>query len=356
MADVTETLDIRVPILQAPMAGGLTPPELVAAVTRAGALGSFGVMGMTPERIREDVARAVELAEGPVAVNVQLATPEARGDAAAMHEFLAPFRRELGLPPVPEPGEPATAAPDPLDLARAGLEGGATVLSGALGDPAPLAALARDAGVPLISMVATAAEAREHEAAGADVIVAQGAEAGGHRTNAPPEPEEPPLVGTFALVPAVVDAVGVPVLAAGGVSDGRGVAAALALGAQGAALGTRFLLAEESSASPAYREALLALEDRGTVVTDQVTGRPARWVRNRLVDALAGEAPPHLGWQSQRAAVRDIWVAAAQAGEPELLPMLAGQAAALGGRVMPAGEIVAEVWGDAQRILRDLAG
>ena len=355
MGSILETLGIRVPVLQAPMAGGFTTPELAAAVARAGGLGSLGIMGMSADAVRADVSRARELGGGPLAVNVLLAPLESRGDAAAMHAFLAPFREELGLAPATEPGRPPAPAPDPLELARAGLEAGATVLSGALGDPAPLAELARDAGVPLVSMAASVEEAREHEAAGVDVIVAQGAEAGGHRATFAVGPEGPPLVGTFALVPQVVDAVGVPVAAAGGVSDGRGLAAALALGAQAAAIGTRFLLASESGASAAYRQSLLDLRDAGTIVTDQVTGRPARWIRNRFVEALATEAPENLGWQTQRGAVREIWMAAARAGEADLLPMLAGQASALGGRVMPAEEIVAEMWQDARRILRDLA-
>jgi nitronate monooxygenase len=169
------------------------------------------------------------------------------------------------------------------------------------------------------------------------------------------EPEGPPLVGTFALVPQLVDAVDVPVVAAGGVTDGRGLAAALALGATGVSLGTRFLLAEESGAPPVYRERLLALRETDTVVSDAVTGRPARWIRNRLVDALAGDGPEHLGWGTQRAAVMDIWTAAAKAGEGELVPMLAGQAASLAGRVMPAEEIVTEVVEGAERVLAGLA-
>jgi nitronate monooxygenase len=349
-----DALGIRVPVLLAPMAGGFTTPELVAAVTRAGGLGVFGAMGKTADALRADVARALELAGPPVGVNVQLAPPESGADARAMHAFLAPFRRELGLPPEPE--APSGPPPDPpLALVQAGLEAGATVVSSALGDPSPLVPLAREAGAPLLSMAATVEEARAHAAAGADVIVAQGAEAGGHRTTFDVGPEGPPLVGTFALVPQVVDAVDVPVVAAGGVADGRGLAAALALGAAGASLGTRFLLAEESGAPPVYRERLLALRDTDTVISDAVTGRPARWIRNRLVGALSGgDAPEHLGWGAQRAAVMDIWTAAARAGEGELVPMLAGQAAGLAGSVRPAGEIVADVVADAERVLAEL--
>jgi nitronate monooxygenase len=349
-----DTLGIRVPVVLAPMAGGLNTPELVAAVTRAGGLGSFGVMGMTADAVRESVRRALDLAGPPVAVNVLLAPPEPRGDPAAMQSFLAPFRERLGLPAESEV-PPRPAGDPPLELMAAGLEAGATVVSGALGDPSPLVPLARSAGAPLMSMAATVEEARAHAAAGADVIVAQGAEAGGHRATADVGPEGPPLVGTLALVPQVVDAVDVPVVAAGGIMDGRGLAAALALGAGGASLGTRFLLAQESGAAPVYRERLLALGETGTVVTDAVTGRPARWIRNELVDALRA-GPDHLGWGPQRAAVSEIWATAAQAGEGELVPMLAGQGASLAGDVRPAEEIVAALVADAEAALSRASG
>jgi nitronate monooxygenase len=349
-----DVLRIRLPVVQAPMAGGFTTPELVAAVTRAGGLGSFGVMGMSAEAVRADVRRALELGGAPVAVNVLLAPPEPAGDADAMRALLAPFRERLGLPIDPQP--PVGPPPDPpLALVEAALEAGATVVSGALGDPSPLVPLARDAGAPLMSMVTTVDEARAHAAAGADVIVAQGAEAGGHRAIADVGPDGPPLVGTLALVPRVVDALDVPVVAAGGISDGRGLAAALALGATGASLGTRFLLAPESGAAPVYRERLRGLEETETVVSDAVTGRPARWIRNELVESLRA-GPGHLGWGPQRAAVSDVWAAAAKAGEADLVPMLAGLGAPPADPELPAEEIVAAVVSQAEEVLSRLSG
>ncbi|CAA9534771.1 MAG: Enoyl-[acyl-carrier-protein] reductase [FMN], partial [uncultured Thermoleophilia bacterium] len=171
--------------------------------------------------------------------------------------------------------------------------------------------------------------ARRSVAAGADAVIAQGAEAGGHRTTFDlPENGPVPLVGTFALVPQVVDAVDVPVVAAGGVADGRALAAALALGASGVSVGTRFLHAAESGVSETQRARLRTLVETDTVVTDVVTGRPARWVRNRVVDALAA-ADASLGWPRQGQAVADVRAAAARAGRADLLPMLAGQSAGL---------------------------
>lgn len=339
----------------APMAGGPSTPELVAAVSCAGGLGVFGVTGMDAEAVRAGVARALKLSDGaPVGVNVQLA-PAQRGagrpeDVAAA---LAPLHEELGLDAEELPRALPEPAPDlvggAVALVEAAVDAGARVVSAALGDPAPLAAIAREAGLPLLAMVSTVEEARRAVAAGADAVMAQGAEAGGHRGVFEHE-GEPPLVGTMALVPRVVDAIDVPVVAAGGIMDGRGLAAALMLGAQGAALGTRFLLAAEASVPEAHRRALGALEDTATVVTDAVTGRPARWVRNRAVAALEG-APGHLGWGAQRGAVARLRQAAADAGREDLLPMLAGQGGGMVARTQPAEEIVAEILAQARELL-----
>jgi nitronate monooxygenase len=348
-----DLLGIRIPVLLAPMAQGPGTPELAAAVTRAGGLGFVPITGMTRETAAAAVRRALELGGPPVAVNVQLApaTPGA-GTARELHEFLAPIRAELGLPP--EPAERPAADP-PVALVEAALEAGATVVGAALGDPQPLAAATRAANATLLAMVSTAAEAERSVAGGADALIAQGGEAGGHRTAFEVPPEGAPLVGTLALVPRVVDTVAVPVVAAGGIMDGRGVVAALALGAQGAMLGTRFLLAAEAAVSDVYRERLGSTGETDTIVTDRVTGRPARWIRNRITEALAS-GPPSLGWPAQAAAIADIRAQAGRVGNADLLPMLAGQGAGLVGGVRPAGEIVEEIVSEARAVLSRLTG
>jgi nitronate monooxygenase len=344
-----ELLGIRHPVLLAPMAGGWSTPELVAAVTRAGGLGVFGAQGMSAEAIGAAVRRALELCDGPVGVNVQVPPTTRRNpDEASVHAVLEPFRSELGLPS--EPAAPPAAA-DPVALVQAALDAGAGVVSAALGDPAPLVPLARGAGVPLLAMVTTVEEARRSVEAGADVVIAQGAEAGGHRSTFDlPEQGLPPLIGSFALVPLVADAVDVPVVATGGIMDGRGVAAALALGAQGASLGTRFLLAAESGAPDHYRERLLQLRPQDTVVSDRVSGRPARWIRNRLVDAL-DSGPEPLGWPAQYGAIADVRAKATREPHPDLMPMLAGQGAGIARAVEPADAIVERVVAEAAAIL-----
>jgi nitronate monooxygenase len=187
--------------------------------------------------------------------------------------------------------------------------------------------------------------------AGVDIVIAQGAEAGGHRSTLDLGPaEEPPLVGTIALVPQVVDAVRVPVVAAGGIADGRGVAAALVLGASGAQLGTRFLVVRESGAHPAWKEQLLRAKETQTTVTRVFTGRPARGLRNRLVQRWEASATPPLPWPYQSLAAEDVYRASA-ARDGEHAPLLGGQALRLLKPDQHAGEVVAELVRDAEAAL-----
>ena len=352
-----DLLGIRVPILLAGMANGPGTPELVAAVTRAGGLGVFGASGMTSAALLEGIARARELApEGPIGVNVQLATATPpTGERERILEVLRPFRRELGLPD--EPPELPRSEP-PAALVEAALGAGVDVIS-TFDDPAPVADLVRSAGVPLLPMVTTVDEARRAVALGAAGVIAQGGEAGGHRGTfavGGEGPAAPATVGTVVLVPQVADAVGpgVPVLASGGIMDGRGIVAALALGAQGVSLGTAFLASAESGAADGYAEALAGTAGEATIVTDVITGRPARWVRNRLVDALVEAGVGTLGWGRQAPLVADVRRAAAEQGRADILPMLAGEGAALSRTREPAGEIVARLEREAAAVLAKL--
>lgn len=350
-----DLLGIRHPLVLAGMAGGATTPELVAGVSAAGGLGTFGASMMSAEALAEAVRRACALTDAPVGVNVLLATPVAPVPGAPdPRAALAPLRSELGVSGPPPP-PPATSGPE--ELVEAGLAAGARVVSVGLGDPGPVVPLARAAGAPVIAMAATVADARQAEAAGADAIVAQGAEAGGHRSNfSVPESGVVPMVGTFALVPQVVRAVSVPVIAAGGVMDGRGLVAALALGAAGVQMGTRFLTARESGAPAAYKARLRTARDTDTVVTRALSGRPARGIRNRLVDVLETLGPPALGYPSQAGASADLRAAGARAGDPEVLALWAGQAAGLAGDEPWAGELVEAVVAEARAVLGALAG
>ena len=348
-----DLLGIRVPILLAGMANGPGTPELVAAVTGAGGLGVFGASGMTCAALERAMARVRELVpDGPFGVNAQLAEPSpATGERDRILAVLAPFRRELGLPE--EPPEPTRPDP-PAALIECALARGATVVT-TFDDPAPVAAATHAAGARLLPMVTRVDEARRALACGADGVIVQGSEAGGHRGTF--GGGEARGGGLIALVPQVADAVGpgIPVAASGGIMDGRGIAAALALGAQGVSLGTCFLGSAESGAADAYAEALPDTPADRTGVTDLITGRPARWIRNRLVDALVEANPGTLGWGRQAPLVADIRRAAAEQGRTDILPMLAGEGAAMSAGRRPAAEIVARLVRETESALAGLA-
>jgi nitronate monooxygenase len=344
-----DLLGIRYPIIQAPMAGGWTTPDLVSAVCEAGGFGMLAGARVTPEKLYDDIEAVRARTDKPFGVNFLIAPP-GRGneDVASVQRFLDRFRERFDLPP----GETNITVP-PSTLAEqleVVFEERVPVLSVALGNPAALVDRAHDEGAVIAAMVTTAEEAVRVAERGVDIVVAQGAEAGGHRSTFEVGPGgDVPLVGTMALVPRVVDAVDVPVVAAGGIADGRGLLAALALGASGAQLGTRFLLARESGAHPAYRARLLGAGETDTVVTHAFTGRPARGLRNRLAEEYISEGPEPLGWLYHSAAAGDIYAAAQAADDGDHSPLLAGQGLGLIREERGAAEIV-------QRLVDEAAG
>jgi nitronate monooxygenase len=208
----------------------------------------------------------------------------------------------------------------------------------------------RKAGIATMGTATTVAEARALEQSGVDFVCAQGAEAGGHRGTFDRD-AEPPLIGTLALVPQVVDAVRLPVIAAGGIMDGRGFAAALALGASAVSLGTAFLRCPEAGTSAPYRAALRQARDEATVITRAFSGRAARGLANRFTREMSGA--PIAPYPIQNALTREIRAAAAKLGDPGFLSLWAGQAAALA-REMPAEELVAQIVREADAVIAGL--
>jgi nitronate monooxygenase len=350
-----DLLGIRYPIIQAPMAGGFTTPELVAAVANAGGLGMLAGAGVSPARLRELIGAIRALTSGPFGVNFLIPAPvEGNSDVTTTQRFLDGFRAELGLPP----GKPDVTAPlDVLDdQLEVVLTANAPIVSFALGDPARFVERAHAAGARVMATVTTVAEALHVAAEGVDVIVAQGAEAGGHQsTFTPGERGAVPLVGTLALVPQVVDAVRVPVVASGGIMDGRGIVAALALGAGAAQMGTRFLLAHEAGTSPTHRQALIAANETDAVVTRAFTGRAARGIRNRFIAEYERVGAEPLAWPLQRAAAQDVYGAAQSRGAADYMPLWAGQGLRLATREQGAAEIVAELVAQARAEIERLA-
>ncbi len=351
---LADRLGIAYPVIQAPMAGGPTTPELVAAVSEAGGLGSFGAGYLPPEAIRELIRGARRLTSRPFGVNLFVPEPERDppepDEVARAQAALAPFRTEVGLAPAIAPAPP----PPFREQLRVVLDDRVPVFSFTFGalSTEDVAALARN-GAVVMGTATTVREARALEATGVHAVVAQGGEAGAHRGTFLGPPERA-LAGTLALVPQVVDAVSVPVVAAGGIMDGRGIAAVLALGAAGAALGTAFLACPESGASRAHKEALLARRDEdATVVTRAFSGKAARGIRNRFIDSMEGA--PVLPYPLQNSMTADLRREAARAGRADLLSLWAGQGAPMS-RVRPAGDLLRDLVREAEAALGRLCG
>lgn len=343
-----ELLDTEYPIVQSGMRD-IAGPDLVAAVSNAGGLGILAGLLLTADQLRKAIADIRTRTIHPFGVNLLLPSDlrppmaAARIPAAsveAMQAALNPMRMDLGLSPVSTwPPTPPDLVPEALQTI---LDERVPVFSVGVGNPgAELVAECHRRGIKVIAMVTTVEEARAIEAAGVDAVVAQGSEAGGHRAHfEKPRSADAGAIGTLALVPQVVDAVRIPVVAAGGIADGRGIAAAVALGASGVLLGTRFVATQESLAPEAYKKAVLESSADATVVTDVFSGRYARALKNGFIQRYAGAGAPVLPFPWPYFAAGDIYRAAAAQGNREYLPMWAGQSAGLVQNLPGAAEVV----------------
>jgi nitronate monooxygenase len=343
------------PIVLAPMAG-VMDTELVIAVARGGALGSLPCAMLSVEKAREQVNIIRQQVSAPVNMNFFCHKPvdaDARREAG-WKQRLAPYYQELGI----DPSAPVNAANRaPFDAAMCELveELKPEVVSFHFGLPEPaLLARVKAAGCIVIASATIVKEAIWLEENGADVVIAQGAEAGGHRgmfltDNIAEQP------GTFALVPQVVDAVKVPVIAAGGIADGRGIAAAFALGAAGVQIGSAYLRCPESRVTPAARVALAHALDDSTVITNVMTGRPARGVANRVMREIGPISPDAPAFPHAATGLAPLKAAAEKLGRVDFTNLWAGQAVRLG-REMPATELTRAFAGAALARLSALAG
>jgi len=349
-----DQLGIRLPIIQAPMPSASTP-ALVAAVSRAGALGSFGSNPSQPEAMVRDAEATRALTHAPFNMNLFVSKQPAAIDAAAQRAALdavAGYYGEFGMPR-PEPVR-APYAPDLEAQLRAIEEIRPAVFTFHLGDlPRERVRRIQALGVKVGGSANCIAEARHLEALGVDFVVAQGAEAGGHRGSFLRDPYES-MTGTIALVRMIASSVRCPVVAAGGIMDGAGIAAVLALGAQAAWLGTAFVPCPESGASEEHKQSILSSEEDATLVTEKFSGKPARAISNRFMREMHERGAPHLAFPAQNAVTRPLRAASAKAGSPDFASLYAGQAAPLS-RALPAAELVAALEAETLEALDRLA-
>jgi len=304
---VCELLGIEYPILQGGMAWVATA-ELAAAVSEAGGLGIIGAGGMPGEILREEIRKARSLTDKPFGVNIML-----------MSEFVEEQMKVV-------------------------LEERPAVITTGAGNPGVYIPHLKSAGIKVIPVVASVSLAIRLERIGVDALIAEGSESGGHIGE----------ISTFALVPQVVDAVALPVIAAGGIADGRGFLAAFALGAEGVQMGTRFVCSTECTVHPAYKEAIIKARDRDTVVTGRPTGHPVRCIRNKLTrkfeELEARCAPPEeleeLGKGRLRAAAVD--------GDVEYGSVMAGEISGLIKDIKPVKQIIQDIIKEAEELLANL--
>jgi nitronate monooxygenase len=357
-----DLLGIRYPIIQSGMSR-VAGPELVAEVSRAGGLGILAALRLKPDELRAQIGRVRELSDRPFGVNLWLhpgvvnpvdpaTVPEST--LASVQRTLDDFRQRLGIARSGACPErfPALVA-ESLEII---LEERVPVWSIGLGNPEPgMVRRCHERGIRVMAMVTNVADARAVAASGVDIVVAQGAEAGGHRSRWDARRNSSAEVGTMVLVPETVDAVDRPVIAAGGIADGRGVVAALALGASGVMLGTRFIAAREAIAPAFFKDAVVAAGSGETVVSDAFTGLPMRTLRNRFASEYSAAGAPVLPAMLQSSAAEDIFKAAGERADREHFPMPAGQSVGLISNAPSAGDILRSLVEEAAAVLGSLA-
>ena len=339
---------LRLPILLAPMAG-VPAPALSVAIANAGGLGACGALLMQPDAIAKWAAGVQGQSNGAYQLNLWIPDPPPVRDAAHEAELRA-FLGQFG-PDVPASAADAT----PLDFAaqcEALLSAAPPIISSIMGlYPPDFVAAMKANGIAWFATVTTVAEAHAAEAAGADVVVAQGAEAGGHRGRFDASKAEQEAVGLFALLPAVADAVGIPVVATGGIADARGIAAALTLGASAVQIGTGFLRCPEADLNPIWSAGLAATRPEGTMLTRAFSGRTGRSIATAYTRAAA-EGPAPAPYPVQRGLTQAMRDAGTRASHLDHMQAWAGQSAALA-QAEPAGELIQSLWDSARALLND---
>ena len=353
---LSEKLGLRLPVIQAPMAGGPSSQELVAACSASGALGSFGFAYTQPDDMRRQAGFVRARTDRPFNMNLFVAPlPEAiePGVQRGALEAVARYYTELGLP-APEPVRPPYA-PDLDAQLKAVEEIRPRVFTTHFGFgviPQDIVRRFQRLDILVGGSATCVAEAKRLQELGFDFVIAQGGEAGGHRGSYLRNPYDA-LTGTLALVRTIVKAVRLPVVAAGGIMDGAGIAAVLTLGAQAAQLGTAFIPCPESGAVQVHKDLLVKATEDDTALTEKFSGKPARGLVNRFMREMRDA--PQLAFPAQNAVTGKLRQAAAKAGNPDFIALWAGQGSALA-RAFPAAELIARLEAETAEAIRTLKG
>lgn len=354
----TDQLQIDYPIIQAPMAGGITTTELVATVSNAGGLGSIGAGYMTPEKMREQIKEVKRATTKPFHVNLfvpnDFTTTEEEIKVA--HQQLQPIREMLHMNDEINVDLSTTQAAIQTfhDQINVIIEEKVPICSFTFGIPSKeIIHQLKAHGIILIGTATSVTEAIENEKAGMDLVVVQGSEAGGHRGGFHKE-EEQQLIGLMALIPQVVDQVHIPVIAAGGIMDGRGLVASLSLGAQAVQMGTAFLTCPESGAHELYKEAILQADEDNTVVTRAFSGKYARGLRNQFIAQMQQNEKSLPDFPIQNALTKEIRAAASLQRNREFMSLWMGQNAMLAQK-QTAHQFVDNVVAEARRVITTMS-
>jgi nitronate monooxygenase len=340
---------LRLPILLAPMAGAC-PPSLSIAVANAGGLGACGALLMSPDAIKNWASEVRAGGNGAFQVNLWIPDPAPHRDPAsetAIRTFLQTWGPELAA----NAGD--AAPPNFAAQCEALIEAGPPIISSIMGlYPPAFVERMKSRGIKWFATVTTVAEAKAARDAGADAIIAQGMEAGGHRGAFDPATAESGMVGLFSLLPAIANAVSLPIIATGGIADARGIAAALILGASAVQIGTGFLRTPEAKLPPSWADAIGQTEPEETMITRAFSGRPGRGIATAYARAAAApDAPRPAPYPVQRGLTQAMRDAAVKANDIDRIQAWAGQSARLAS-TRPAGEVATALWSGARTLLR----
>ncbi|MEH7482108.1 nitronate monooxygenase [Neobacillus drentensis] len=344
-------LDIAYPIIQAGMAGGPTTVDLVASVSNAGGLGTLGAAYMKPEEIRKAIREIKDRTTKPFAVNLFCTNLKDHYEGVEeSQKVLNDIRGKLGIEFTEQQVVTNNFFEEQFEVL---IDENVPVISTAFGIlPKNKMIVAKQHNIIITTMVTTVQEALIAEENGVDIIIAQGSDAGGHRgTFVIGKNTHGAAIGTFSLVPQIVDAVSVPVVAAGGIMDSRGLVASLALGAQGVQMGTAFLTTLESGAHPVYKQSLINSTEESTVITKVFSGRPARGINNAFIQMYHDANISPADFPTQNTLTNDIRREAALQNNPEYMSLWAGQATRLLQYEVSASKIIHDMVTGATRLL-----